>query len=98
MDGLVAGMILAMEAVLGAEKAPDAQILRSVDFEVETGVAVKRLWVAPATEVAATPAAKSGRVFELDPTLLVGGLGPRLPSSLVQLSAGFYPSQAKPAP
>ena len=48
--------------------------------------------------LASTPAAKHGRVFELDPTLLVGGLGPRLPQSLVQLSAGFYPSQAKPAP
>ena len=48
--------------------------------------------------LASTPAAKNGRVFELDPTLLVGGLGPRLPQSLVQLSAGFYPSQAKPAP
>ncbi|MFL1492220.1 heme/hemin ABC transporter substrate-binding protein [Pseudomonas antarctica] len=48
--------------------------------------------------LAATPAAKNGRVFELDPTLLVGGLGPRLPQSLVKLAAGFYPSQAKPAP
>ncbi|KAA0944881.1 MULTISPECIES: ABC transporter substrate-binding protein [unclassified Pseudomonas] len=48
--------------------------------------------------LAATPAAKAGRVFELDPTLLVGGLGPRLPKSLVQLSAGFYPSQVKTAP
>ena len=48
--------------------------------------------------LASTPAAKNGRVFELDPTLLVGGLGPRVPQSLVQLSAGFYPSQAKPAP
>ncbi|MGR3888752.1 heme/hemin ABC transporter substrate-binding protein [Pseudomonas sp. 1152_12] len=48
--------------------------------------------------LASTPAAKNGRVFELDPTLLVGGLGPRLPQSLVKLSAGFYPSQAKPAP
>lgn len=48
--------------------------------------------------LASTPAAKRGRVFELDPTLLVGGLGPRLPQSLVKLSAGFYPSQAKPAP
>ncbi|NWF11607.1 heme/hemin ABC transporter substrate-binding protein [Pseudomonas salomonii] len=47
--------------------------------------------------LASTPAAKDGRVFELDPTLLVGGLGPRLPQSLVQLSAGFYPAQAKPA-
>ncbi|MBI6635520.1 ABC transporter substrate-binding protein [Pseudomonas paralactis] len=48
--------------------------------------------------LASTPAAKGGRVFELDPTLLVGGLGPRLPESLVKLSAGFYPSQAKSAP
>ena len=48
--------------------------------------------------LASTPAAKNARVFELDPTLLVGGLGPRLPQSLVALSAGFYPSLAKPAP
>ena len=48
--------------------------------------------------LASTPAAKSGRVFELDPTLLVGGLGPRLPQSLEKLSAGFYPPQPKPAP
>jgi len=48
--------------------------------------------------VASTPAAKNGRVFELDPTLLVGGLGPRLPQSLVHLSSGFYPPQAKPSP
>ncbi|WP_426221169.1 heme/hemin ABC transporter substrate-binding protein [Pseudomonas sp. DWRC2-2] len=48
--------------------------------------------------LASTPAAKAGRVFEVDPTLLVGGLGPRLPQSLADLSAGFYPSQAKPAP
>ncbi|MBU5194606.1 hypothetical protein KQI02_10230, partial [Vibrio cholerae] len=48
--------------------------------------------------LASTPAAKNGRVFELDPTLLVGGLGPRVPQSLEKLSAGFYPSQPKPAP
>ncbi|NCE89103.1 hemin ABC transporter substrate-binding protein [Pseudomonas sp. L13] len=48
--------------------------------------------------LASTPAAKSGRVVELDPTLLVGGLGPRLPQSLEKLSADFYPSQPKPAP
>ncbi|MQB17580.1 hemin ABC transporter substrate-binding protein [Pseudomonas lactis] len=48
--------------------------------------------------LASTSAAKSGRVFELDATLLVGGLGPRLPQSLEKLSAGFYPSQPKPAP
>ncbi|AZF07362.1 hemin ABC transporter substrate-binding protein [Pseudomonas sp. R5-89-07] len=48
--------------------------------------------------LASTPAAKHGRVIELDPTLLVGGLGPRLPQSLVRLSAVFYPAQAEPAP
>lgn len=48
--------------------------------------------------LASTPAAKNGRVFELDPTLLVGGLGPRLPQSLVKLAEDFYPAQAKTAP
>ncbi|WP_207864790.1 ABC transporter substrate-binding protein [Pseudomonas sp. 58(2021)] len=37
-------------------------------------------------------AAKAGRVLELDPTLLVGGLGPRLPAALKTLSDGFYPA------
>ena len=48
--------------------------------------------------LAKTSAAQSGRVFELDPTLLVGGLGPRLPASLQALSAGFYPVKAQAAP
>ncbi|MGY2439733.1 heme/hemin ABC transporter substrate-binding protein [Pseudomonas sp. SDO52101_S400] len=39
-------------------------------------------------------AGKSGRVLELDPTLLVGGLGPRLPAALKTLSDGFYPTQS----
>ncbi|WP_426206731.1 heme/hemin ABC transporter substrate-binding protein [Pseudomonas sp. TWP3-1] len=39
-------------------------------------------------------AAKSGRVLELDPTLLVGGLGPRLPAALKSLSDAFYPNQS----
>ncbi|MCU0122014.1 ABC transporter substrate-binding protein [Pseudomonas sp. B2M1-30] len=38
-------------------------------------------------------AAKAGRVFELDPTLLVGGLGPRLPAALKALSDSFYPAK-----
>ncbi|WP_460354074.1 MULTISPECIES: heme/hemin ABC transporter substrate-binding protein [unclassified Pseudomonas] len=37
-------------------------------------------------------AAKAGRGLELDPTLLVGGLGPRLPAVLKSLSDGFYPT------
>lgn len=51
--------------------------------------------------LASTRAARDGRVFELDPTLLVGGLGPRLPESLVKLSSRFYPvesAKAKTAP
>jgi iron complex transport system substrate-binding protein len=41
--------------------------------------------------LSSTRAAKDGRVMELDPTLLVGGLGPRLPESLIRLSDEFYP-------
>ncbi|KJZ38558.1 MULTISPECIES: hemin ABC transporter substrate-binding protein [Pseudomonas] len=41
--------------------------------------------------LSSTRAAKDGRVMELDPTLLVGGLGPRLPESLKELSDGFFP-------
>ncbi|WP_322844825.1 heme/hemin ABC transporter substrate-binding protein [Pseudomonas sp. B33.4] len=39
-------------------------------------------------------AAKTGRVLELDPTLLVGGLGPRLPAALKSLSDAFYPAKS----
>ncbi|PWY36263.1 MULTISPECIES: hemin ABC transporter substrate-binding protein [unclassified Pseudomonas] len=42
--------------------------------------------------LASSGAAKAGRVFEIDPTLLVGGLGPRLPQNLKRLSADFYPA------
>lgn len=41
--------------------------------------------------LSSTRAAKAGRVIQLDPTLLVGGLGPRLPDALKGLSEGFYP-------
>ena len=44
--------------------------------------------------LSSTRAAKDGRVMELDPTLLVGGLGPRLPDSLKKLSDGFFPGAA----
>ena len=39
-------------------------------------------------------AARTGRVLELDPTLLVGGLGPRLPAALKTLFDGFYPAKS----
>lgn len=41
--------------------------------------------------LSSTRAAKDGRVMELDLTLLVGGLGPRLPESLTRLADEFYP-------
>ena len=44
--------------------------------------------------LSSTRAAKDGRVMELDPTLLVGGLGPRLPDALKSLSEGFFPGSA----
>jgi len=44
--------------------------------------------------LSSTRAVKDGRVMELDPTLLVGGLGPRLPDSLKKLSDGFFPGNA----
>ena len=54
--------------------------------------------------LASTRAARNRRLLTLDPTLLVGGLGPRLPDGLAALSAAFYPAsqplvaEAKPTP
>lgn len=49
--------------------------------------------------LAASRAVKEKRLVDLDPTLLVGGLGPRLPASLQALAGAFYPAaQAKLAP
>lgn len=41
--------------------------------------------------LAASRAARDGRLVEIDPTLLVGGLGPRLPNAIATLSQAFYP-------
>nr|WP_180205419.1 ABC transporter substrate-binding protein [Pseudomonas sp. SbOxS1]NYU05517.1 ABC transporter substrate-binding protein [Pseudomonas sp. SbOxS1] len=42
--------------------------------------------------LAQTTAGREGRVLVIDPTLLVGGLGPRVPDALGTLSKAFYPS------
>jgi len=42
--------------------------------------------------LAASRAVHDQRLVQLDPTLLVGGLGPRLPATLRVLAAAFYPS------
>lgn len=43
--------------------------------------------------LASTRAGKEGRLVAIDPTLLVGGLGPRIPAGLAELSAAFYPGR-----
>lgn len=49
--------------------------------------------------LAASRAAKEKRLVDLDPTLLVGGLGPRLPAGLQALAQAFYPAaKARLAP
>jgi iron complex transport system substrate-binding protein len=42
--------------------------------------------------LAQTRAGREGRELVIDPTLLVGGLGPRIPDALATLSKAFYPS------
>ncbi|MFJ2985942.1 MULTISPECIES: hemin ABC transporter substrate-binding protein [unclassified Pseudomonas] len=42
--------------------------------------------------LATSRAARDKRLLSLDPTLLVGGLGPRLPVALQDLAAAFYPA------
>ena len=44
--------------------------------------------------LAASQAARSGRLVEIDPTLLVGGLGPRLPDAVATLASVFYPARS----
>ncbi|QXI39195.1 heme/hemin ABC transporter substrate-binding protein [Pseudomonas xantholysinigenes] len=42
--------------------------------------------------LATSRAVRDKRLVSLDPTLLVGGLGPRLPATLHELAASFYPA------
>ncbi|UVJ44828.1 ABC transporter substrate-binding protein [Pseudomonas sp. LS1212] len=42
--------------------------------------------------LAQTRAGRDGRVLVIDPTLLVGGLGPRVPDALSMLATAFYPA------
>ncbi|KPA91519.1 ABC-type hemin transport system, periplasmic component [Pseudomonas asplenii] len=55
-----------------------------------TGEAARQALLKENPILASTRAARSGRLFELDPTLLVGGLGPRLPESLKKLTTELY--------
>lgn len=69
----------------------DPQVLVFAD-RVLTGEKARAALFRENPILSSTPAAKDGRVIQLDPTLLVGGLGPRLPDALKSLADGFYPS------
>ncbi|WP_263144642.1 helical backbone metal receptor [Pseudomonas sp. RIT-PI-AD] len=89
-------------------KAISSEALAALDPEVVIftdralqGDAARQALLKQNPALAATRAAREGRFLPLDPTLLVGGLGPRLPDALAALSAGFYPkpaSGARPLP
>jgi len=69
----------------------DPEVLVFADRAL-TGEAAKAALFKENPILQSSRAAKSGRVLELDPTLLVGGLGPRLPVAMKSLSDGFYPT------
>ena len=92
-------------------KALSTEALLALDPEVViiadrrlVGDAARQALLQQNPALAATQAARSQRLLMLDPTLLVGGLGPRLPDRLAALSAAFYPAsqplvaEAKPTP
>lgn len=92
-------------------KALSTEALLALDPEVViiadrslAGDAAREALLQQNPALAATRAARNQRLLMLDPTLLVGGLGPRLPDGLAALSAGFYPAsqplvvEAKPTP
>ena len=71
----------------------DPEVLVFADRAL-TGEAARTALFKENPMLSSTRAARNGRVMELDPTLLVGGLGPRLPESLKKLSDGFFPGTA----
>lgn len=77
---------LAAEAML----ALDADWLVLADRQLR-GVAAQQALQAQNPALASSRAVREGHLLSIDPTLLVGGLGPRLPAALTQLSHAFYP-------
>ncbi|EIK93191.1 putative hemin transporter substrate-binding protein [Pseudomonas sp. M47T1] len=75
--------------------ALDPQVIVFADRSLSGEAAIAAL-LKDNPALASTRAVKDKRIVQLDPTLLVGGLGPRLPASLNGLSQAFFPD-AKPA-
>lgn len=69
----------------------DADVLIVADRSL-SGAAATAALLKSMPVLAAGRAAQQGRIVQLDPTLLVGGLGPRLPDQLALLAASFYPA------
>jgi len=74
--------------------ALDPQVIVFADRTLSGNAAIAAL-LKDNPALANTRAVKDKRIVQVDPTLLVGGLGPRLPASLGSLSQAFYPD-AKP--
>jgi iron complex transport system substrate-binding protein len=70
--------------------ALDADVLIVADRSL-SGAAATAALLKSMPVLAAGRAAQQGRIVPLDPTLLVGGLGPRMPDQLALLAASFYP-------
>lgn len=71
--------------------ALDPQLLVIADRSLR-GAAAQRRLLADTPALAVTRAVREGRLLAIDPTLLVGGLGPRLPDELAILAGAFYPA------
>lgn len=70
--------------------ALDPQVLIITDRSLQ-GDAMREALLARHPTLASLRAVRESRIYSLDPTLLVGGLGPRLPAELAALSSAFYP-------
>lgn len=71
--------------------ALDPQVIVIADRAL-AGPAAREALLRQNPALAMTRAARAGRIAVIDPTLLVGGLGPRLPTALADLCAQFYPA------
>lgn len=78
---------LSVEALV----ALDPEVLLVADRSLQ-GKAARAALLQQNPALAGTRAFRDGRVLLVDPTLLVGGLGPRVPDQLAVLTAAFYPA------
>lgn len=71
--------------------ALDPEVLLIADRSLQ-GESAREALLQQNPALAGTRAVREGRVLLVDPTLLTGGLGPRLPDQLAVLAAAFYPA------